>query len=132
MKHISYVLFLFICTTGFAQPDKLYRKQLLELSGLHYESWPSSAKSGDTLRFYRSKSIVVVNFKRNQRILVKGFGRTYSGEPFVECKEKGKWHLLSNNGQMLVLDFAKSRVELQLISNKKVFLEFIVKNQFTK
>ena len=132
------LLFLFITVSGclFGQEENgVFTGKALKSGNWCTTSSLPSLHVGDTLVISKKEGKRCTNALRfgiSNSIFVKHFGSTYDGKPFLEFKEKGKWHLISNNGQILILDFDKSRVELLLISNKTDFLEFTVKNHSAK
>lgn len=132
------LLFLFITVSGclFGQEEKVFfTGKALKSGNWCSISYLPSLHVGDTLVISKKEGKRCTNAMRfgiSNSIFVKHFGRTYDGKAFLEYKEKGKWQLVENTGQLLILDFTKTKIEFQLISNKKDHLKFVVINMFVK
>lgn len=129
------LLYLFIAASGclFGQENSLLTSKTLKKGNWCSSSYFPSLHVGDTIVFGKKERKHCTNamrFGTSNRILVEQFGNSYDGKPFVEFKEKGKWQLVNNHGrQILILDFAKRKLELQFINSKSDFLEFVVKTR---
>lgn len=129
------ICILFMAPSLFAQNRSLtFLKRVIKSGHWCPASDLSSLHNGDTLVLYKKdrRGCARSMKLRTNTILLKEFGSTYSGEPFVEFKTKGKWHLTNDIIQLLILDFPKSRIELQLIDSKDDSMKFVVKTREQK